>query len=170
MALVDEQRQFVEINDALLSILGARRGEIMGASVVDAIPSSERALAQREWDAFLRSGEYSGGGPIVRLDGQEVEIEVAARLTAVGGRPLAVCVVTSASHLGRRSGRHRRGADADAARARGCDADRTRTREPPDRRGAVRIAFDCQNAREKRYGQARRAYSRAIGRDRTFAR
>lgn len=97
IALVDEQRRFVEVNDALLTILGASRGEIVGASVVDAIPSSERALAQREWDAFLRSGNYSGGGPILRRDGSEVEIEVAARLTHVGGRRLATCVVTSAS-------------------------------------------------------------------------
>jgi PAS domain S-box-containing protein len=98
---VDEQRQFVEINDALLSILGARRGEIIGASVVEAIPASERDLAQRDWDAFLRSGEFSGGGPIIRRDGQEVEIEVAARMMTIGGRRLAICVVTSVSESGR---------------------------------------------------------------------
>jgi PAS domain S-box-containing protein len=97
MALVDGQREFVDINDALLSLLGARREQIVGTSVVAAIPSEELAFAQQEWDAFLRSGDYSGGGPIIRGDGQTVEIEVAARLMTLGGRRLAICVVTSAS-------------------------------------------------------------------------
>lgn len=98
IALVDEQRQFVEVNDALLAIVGGSRGEILGRSVVDAIPSSERPRAQREWDSFLRSGgDYSGGGSIVRQDGIEVDIEVAARLMTLGERRLAICVVTSKS-------------------------------------------------------------------------
>lgn len=98
IALVDEERRFVEVNDALLAILGGSRAEILGASVIDAIPPSERPRAQREWQAFLYSGgDYSGGGPIVRLDGTATEIEVAARLATVGGRRLAICVVTSAS-------------------------------------------------------------------------
>ena len=96
IALVDEQRRFVEVNDALLAIVGGSRPEILGRSVIDAIPSSERPRAQREWDAFLRSGgEYSGGGPIVRQDGAEVEIEVAARLITLPEGRLAICVVTS---------------------------------------------------------------------------
>jgi PAS domain S-box-containing protein len=97
IALVDEQRRFVEVNDALLTILGGSRDEILGASVVDAIPQEERERAQLEWDEFLRSGDYSGGGPIMRLDGSGAEIEVAARLMTVGGRRLAICVVISAS-------------------------------------------------------------------------
>lgn len=101
IALVDEQRRFVEVNDALLAITGGSRGEIVGTSVVDAIPPSERPRAQREWHAFLRSGgDYSGGGSIVRTDGSEVKIEVAARLTTVGGHRLAICVVTLGSESG----------------------------------------------------------------------
>jgi len=101
IALVDEQRRFVEVNDALLEIVGGSRRGIVGTSVINAIPSSERPRAQREWDAFLRSGgDYSGGGPIVRVDGAEVEIEVAARLMTMGEERLAICVVTSVSGSG----------------------------------------------------------------------
>lgn len=101
IALVDEQRRFVEVNDALLAIVGGTRDAILGSSVIDAIPPSERPRAQREWHAFLHSGgDYSGGGPIVRLDGSEVEIEVAARLITIGERRRAICVVTSASGSG----------------------------------------------------------------------
>jgi PAS domain S-box-containing protein len=102
IALVDEHRRFVAVNDALLATLGATREQIVGRSVIDAIPASERQRAQREWDEFLRSGgDYSGGGPIVRPDGAEVEIEVAARLMTAGARRVAICVVTSASGSGR---------------------------------------------------------------------
>lgn len=95
IALVDEHRRFVAVNDALLAILGASRDGILGASVIDTIPPSERFRAQREWDAFLGSGgDYSGGGPIVRLDGSAAEIEVAARLIMLSERRLAICVVT----------------------------------------------------------------------------
>lgn len=97
IALVDEQRRFVEVNDAMLAIIGGSRREILGTSVTEAIPSSRRALAQREWETFLRSGDYSGGGPVLRLDGSKAEIEVAACLATLGGRRLAICVVTLAS-------------------------------------------------------------------------
>jgi PAS domain S-box-containing protein len=98
IAQVDEQRRFVRANDALLEIVGGTRGAIVGSSVIDVVPAAERPRAQREWDAFLSSGgDYSGGGPIVRMDGTEVEIEVAARLMTIGEDRFAVCVVTSVS-------------------------------------------------------------------------
>lgn len=102
IALVDEHRRFVAVNDALLATVGATREQIVGRSVIDAIPASERQRAQREWHEFLRSGrDYSGGGPIVRADGAEVEVEVAARLMTAGEHRVAICVVTSASRSGR---------------------------------------------------------------------
>lgn len=97
MVLADEQRRFVEANDAALQMLGRQRAELIGMPVADTIRPSERERAAREWQAFMRSGEHTGTRNIVRADGSEVQIEVAARFLQVGGRRLAVSVTLATS-------------------------------------------------------------------------
>src|SRR5271168_2637138 len=96
MVLADEQRRFVEVNDAALQLLGRERAELIGTPVADTIRPSERERAEREWQAFMRSGEHTGTRNVVREDGSEVQIEVAARFLRVGGRRLAVSVTLAA--------------------------------------------------------------------------
>ena len=45
----------------------------------------------------MRSGEHTGTRRVVRADGSEVQIEVAARFLQVGGRRLAVSVTLATS-------------------------------------------------------------------------
>jgi PAS domain S-box-containing protein len=97
MVLADEQRRFVDANDAALRLLGCEREDLIGTPVADTIRPSERERAAREWQAFMRSGEHAGTRNIVRADGSEVRIEVAARFLRVGGRRLAVSVTLATS-------------------------------------------------------------------------
>jgi PAS domain S-box-containing protein len=97
MVLADEDRRFVEANDAALELLGRKREELIGMPVADTITSSEHERSAREWDAFMRSGEHTGTRKVVRADGTEVQIEVAARFLQVGGRRLAVSVTLAMS-------------------------------------------------------------------------
>jgi PAS domain S-box-containing protein len=99
MVLADEDRRFVEANDAALELLGRKREELIGMPVADTIRPSERERSAREWQAFVRSGEHTGTRKIVRADGSEVRIEVAARFLQVGGRRLAVSVTLAKSDL-----------------------------------------------------------------------
>jgi PAS domain S-box-containing protein len=99
MVLADAQRRFVDANDAALRLLGRERSELIGMPVVDTIRPSERERSDREWRAFMRSGEHTGTRNIVRADGTEVRIEVAARVLQVGGRRLAVSVTLAMSAL-----------------------------------------------------------------------
>jgi len=99
MVLADEQRRFVDANDAALRLLGREREELIGMPVVDTIRPSERERSDREWEAFMRSGEHTGTRNIIRADGTEVRIEVAARVLQVGGRRLAVSVTLATSDL-----------------------------------------------------------------------
>jgi PAS domain S-box-containing protein len=92
MVLADEDRRFVEANDAALELLGRKREELIGMPVADTITPSERERSAREWQAFMRTGEHTGTRKVVRADGSEVQIEVAARFLRVGGRQLAVSV------------------------------------------------------------------------------
>jgi PAS domain S-box-containing protein len=90
--LLDGRRRVVEANDPGVELLGRSRGEMLGASIVDSVRPSERHQAAKEWQAFLRSGEYAGTRHVVRPDGSEVEIEFAAQLAYVGDRRLAIYV------------------------------------------------------------------------------
>lgn len=99
MVLADEERRFVDANDAALRLLGRERSELIGMPVVDTIRPSERERSDREWQAFMRSGEHTGTRNVVRADGTEVRIEVAARVLQIGGRRLAVSVTLAMSAL-----------------------------------------------------------------------
>jgi PAS domain S-box-containing protein len=90
--LLDDERGIVDVNDAAVALFGGTREDLVGASIVDSIRPAERERAAREWQAFLRSGEYTGTRMLLRADGSEVQIEFAARITLVGGRRLALYV------------------------------------------------------------------------------
>jgi PAS domain S-box-containing protein len=92
VALLDEERRILSVNDAAVELLGSTREQIVHASILDSVKPSERAEAERNWEEFLRSGEYSGTRDLVRADGSEILIEFAARLAHVGDRRIAIYV------------------------------------------------------------------------------
>jgi PAS domain S-box-containing protein len=92
IVLLDDERRIVEVNEAGLSLFGGERQELIGTSIADSIRPAERDLAAREWDQFLKTGEYSGTRALVRADGSEVQIDFAARIAIVDGRRLAIYV------------------------------------------------------------------------------
>ncbi len=91
--LVDDERRIVEVNEPALQLVGRTRAELIGTSIVDVVDPSERAESARQWQAFLRTGEYTGARDVLRADGSTVAIEFAARLAAVDGRRLAIYVL-----------------------------------------------------------------------------
>jgi PAS domain S-box-containing protein len=106
--LVDDQRRIVELNDPALALVARSRAELIGTSIVEVIDPSERAESAREWQVFLRSGEYTGARDLLRADGSKVPIDFAARLAAVDGRRLAIYVMlaqngSSPSHVAPRA-------------------------------------------------------------------
>lgn len=92
IVLVDDRRVVVDVNEAGIALLGRGRVEIVGKPITEIIDPSEQQQSAQQWQAFLRSGEYSGTRELVRADGSTVEIDFAARLAEVGGRRLAIYV------------------------------------------------------------------------------
>jgi PAS domain S-box-containing protein len=92
--LLDDSRTIIQVNDAALALFGGAREDLVGSSMADSIRPAERAVAEAEWQDFLRpgSGEYCGTRALVRADGSEIEVEFAARLAQVDGRRLAIYV------------------------------------------------------------------------------
>jgi PAS domain S-box-containing protein len=93
VVLLDEQRRIVEVNDPAVQLLGGDRDSLTGSSIRDSVTPSERARSDREWQEFLRSGEYSGCRDLIRADGSEVQVDFAARLADVAGRHRAIYVL-----------------------------------------------------------------------------
>jgi PAS domain S-box-containing protein len=91
--LLDDRRHVVDVNDAMLALLTAKRDRLIGTSIIESIVPSQRELAASQWEGFVNSGEYSGTRALIRGDGSEVQIEFAARMADVGGRRLAIYVV-----------------------------------------------------------------------------
>jgi PAS domain S-box-containing protein len=96
IALLDDERRFVAVNDAALALVERDRDDLLGTSMAENIRRSERPRAARDWESFLESGEYAGSRALVRADGSEVQIDFAARLAEVGGRRLAIYVAMAA--------------------------------------------------------------------------
>ena len=93
IAVLDDQRRFVEVNDAALALLLRSRAELVGSPVTDIIEPSQRAASAARWRAFLRSGEDAGTRILVRPDGSRIEVEFAVRLAIMEGRRLAIHVM-----------------------------------------------------------------------------
>lgn len=92
MALLDEQRRYVEINPAHAQVFGYRREELVGRRVDDFLPENELPTVEDEWREFLETGDYSGERTYRSSDGTVVRIQYAASSAVVTGRQLALYV------------------------------------------------------------------------------
>jgi len=92
VALLDERRIIVSLNDAAVKLLGSDRERLIGTSMGDSVRPSEQARSEQEWKGFLQTGDYSGTRDLVRPDGSEVRVDFAARLADVGGARRAIYV------------------------------------------------------------------------------
>jgi len=92
IVLLDDERRYVDVNPSAVALLGRTREELLGTSSFQNIRPAERSIAASQWQAFLKSGDYSGTRALVRPDGSEVEIDYAARIAMIGERRLAIFV------------------------------------------------------------------------------
>ena len=95
IVLLDGERRIVDVNEAAAALWRASPHDLIGSSISEHIAPSEGSLEAREWQAFMRTGECAGARELVRVDGSEVRVDVAARAAIVDGRSLAVCVATT---------------------------------------------------------------------------
>ncbi|HEV2757665.1 MAG TPA: LuxR C-terminal-related transcriptional regulator [Actinomycetota bacterium] len=98
IAVLDEGRRIIEVNDATLDLFGRSRGDLIGISVGDVIEPAERAESAATWEEFMRTGEYDLKRTFVRPDGTKINVQLAARRAQVGDRRLAVFVVIPQSY------------------------------------------------------------------------
>ena len=95
MALVDQDRCFVEVNEALLDLYEYTRAEVLG-TYAGGTAIVDRATADAEWEQLVEAGELYGERVIEHVSGTQLSVSYAAHATSVGERWLALCVTLSA--------------------------------------------------------------------------
>jgi PAS domain S-box-containing protein len=101
MVLVDDERNHVDVNGAYLTLLGYRRGELLGRPVYSLIVGGPRA-SEVEWHAAISQGQFTGDTEFRRADGNLVAVQYAATTEVVTGRYLVLFVILSSSRWGSR--------------------------------------------------------------------
>ena len=90
MLVVDEQRRFVAVNDALCRLLRLPRERILGLTVAELSATDLRGEVDQAWEEMLASGHLVGSWELVSGDGDPVPIEFAATANVAPGRHLAI--------------------------------------------------------------------------------
>jgi PAS domain S-box-containing protein len=101
MALMDEQRRFVEVNGACLQLLGYSRDQLIGMHFAD-VSASGQVFRQREWEQVLKQRQFIGVRELKRADGLIVRVEFAGHIETFTRRPLVLVVAIRSSRGSRK--------------------------------------------------------------------
>ena len=96
MSLLDHERRYVAVNEALLKLYQWRSDELIGARADRGIVAGDKSSVDAAWDLLVRSGELYGEHMVTTGGGRQLRVGYAARATAVFGRWFALFVTVSA--------------------------------------------------------------------------
>jgi PAS domain S-box-containing protein len=94
MALLDRDRRFVKVNDALISFYEYPRSELLG-SVADSMVVDGGGIAGR-WEQLVRTNQLYGERVIAHSNGSQLQVAYAAHSMTLGDRWLVLVVTLSA--------------------------------------------------------------------------
>jgi PAS domain S-box-containing protein len=99
MILADSRRVIVDVNPALLALLGRKKDAVTGRPVASLVAGGP-LLSEEEWADALAEGRFSGAADMVHADGRTVATQWAASTETVTGRRLVLFVAISVSRWG----------------------------------------------------------------------
>ena len=100
MSLVDERRRHVDVNGALLRLLGYRRADLIGRPIYEMVAGGP-LISAGEWERLLFERRFSGEAGLLAADGTVVGVQYGATPEEVTGRRLVLVVALSTSRWGR---------------------------------------------------------------------
>jgi PAS domain S-box-containing protein len=96
MALLDQDRRYVAVNDAATELYGYSREEIIGQLAGSGIKDEDPAIGKAGWDELVKTGSLYGERLVRGSSGTRLRVSFAAHATKVEERWLALWVVLSA--------------------------------------------------------------------------
>jgi len=94
MALLDRERRYVKVNDALINFYEYPRAELLG-SVADSMVVDAGGIDTR-WEQLMRTNQLYGERVIAHANGSQLQVAYAAHSMTLGERWLALVVTLSA--------------------------------------------------------------------------
>ena len=95
MALLDPDRRYVRVNDALINLYKYPRSRLLG-SLADRMVVDDSARIEARWEQLVSSNQLYGERVVRHANGTQLQVAYAAHGTTLGGRWLAVVVTLSA--------------------------------------------------------------------------
>jgi len=99
MVLLDERRRIVNANAALTALVGRARSAVIGRPVFEIVARGALA-SEREWQANMDAGHFTGVVSLVDARGAEIPVQWGATTEVVTGRRLVLVVALSTSRWG----------------------------------------------------------------------
>ncbi len=90
MLIVDDDRRYVEVNEAALDALGYTREELLSLRIDDLMPPEDRAVVADRWGDFLAAGTVRAPGRLRCADGSYRSGDFHSRAEFTPGRHLTV--------------------------------------------------------------------------------
>jgi len=90
VVIADDERRYVDANEAAAQLFGVRREALIGLRIDDFVVGSDHGGADAAWRAMLDAGEQRGEVTLMRPDGELRLIEYSARAHFVPGRHLSI--------------------------------------------------------------------------------
>lgn len=94
MLIADDERSYVEANEAACRLLGLSREEILVRSVDDLTPHDLRDRLAARWASLVAGGSDCGTMPVLLPDGSVRTLEYCATANIRSGRHLVIVLVT----------------------------------------------------------------------------
>ena len=95
MALLDRDRRYVRVNDALINFYDYPRAKLVG-SLADSMVVDDGARIEARWEQLVRTSQLYGERVVRHANGTQLHVAYAAHGTTLGGRWLALVVTLSA--------------------------------------------------------------------------
>jgi PAS domain S-box-containing protein len=85
IAILDHERRVVDMNDALIDLLGYTRDELIGRALRELVPPDETEPADRALERLREQGAGTGHRSLRHADGRLVNVQYAGRLVELPG-------------------------------------------------------------------------------------
>ena len=101
MVLLDEQRRIVDVNAAMVGLVGRVPARMLGRRIFEIVKGGPIA-SEAEWRTWLAAGRFTGETTLRHADGSEITLQWAATTEVNGGRRLILVVALHTSRWGAR--------------------------------------------------------------------
>lgn len=91
--VTDDERRYVDANEAALHLLGVTREQLLNYRVDDLYVTEEGASIEDQWREFLERGGLTGLGRLRLPDGREIAMRFGAVARVAPGRHLSILLI-----------------------------------------------------------------------------